>query len=239
MATRMHARVAVIQLLYAKELGNEKILEQAQAFFDERKIRNKQQQFALSLLHGVCQYEYIIVQVMNVFLKTWDIDRLGVIEKNILKLGIYELLETDTEEAIVINEAIELTKIFNITDAFRLINGVLDAVAKTSADKIADLIQSYKHNIPMQSIGINTQQITYNTQSRTQDASLNAIVVNKQSQQTHAGNSENKKLKLYEQKSNSKIQKKSKLNKPSNKKPRKSPKTSSIKTTQYNDKVNT
>lgn len=236
MATRMHARVAVIQLLYAKELGNEKILEQAQAFFDERKIRNKQQQFALSLLHGVCQYEYIIVQVMNVFLKTWDIDRLGVIEKNILKLGIYELLETDTEEAIVINEAIELTKIFNITDAFRLINGVLDAVAKTSADKIADLIQSYKHNIPMQSIGINTQQVT---QSRTQDTSLNAIVVNKQSQQTHAGDSENKKLKLYEQKSNSKIRKKSKLNKPSNKKPRKSPKTSSIKTTQYNDKVNT
>ncbi len=236
MATRMHARVAVIQLLYAKELGNEKILEQAQAFFDERKIRNKQQQFALSLLHGVCQYEYIIVQVMNVFLKTWDIDRLGVIEKNILKLGIYELLETDTEEAIVINEAIELTKIFNITDAFRLINGVLDAVAKTSADKIADLIQSYKHNIPMQSIGINTQQVT---QSRTQDTSLNAIVLNKQSQQTHAGDSENKKLKLYEQKSNSKIQKKSKLNKPSNKKPRKSPKTSSIKTIQYNDKVNT
>lgn len=232
----MHARVAVIQLLYAKELGNEKILEQAQAFFDERKIRNKQQQFALSLLHGVCQYEYIIVQVMNVFLKTWDIDRLGVIEKNILKLGIYELLETDTEEAIVINEAIELTKIFNITDAFRLINGVLDAVAKTSADKIADLIQSYKHNIPMQSIGINTQQVT---QSRTQDTSLNAIVLNKQSQQTHAGDSENKKLKLYEQKSNSKIQKKSKLNKPSNKKPRKSPKTSSIKTIQYNDKVNT
>ena len=236
MATRMHARVAVIQLLYAKELGNEKILEQAQAFFDERKIRNKQQQFALSLLHGVCQYEYIIVQVMNVFLKTWDIDRLGVIEKNILKLGIYELLETDTEEAIVINEAIELTKIFNITDAFRLINGVLDAVAKTSADKIADLIQSYKHNIPMQSIVINTQQVT---QSRTQDTSLNAIVLNKQSQQTHAGDSENKKLKLYEQKSNSKIQKKSKLNKPSNKKPRKSPKTSSIKTIQYNDKVNT
>lgn len=232
----MHARVAVIQLLYAKELGNEKILEQAQAFFDERKIRNKQQQFALSLLHGVCQYEYIIVQVMNVFLKTWDIDRLGVIEKNILKLGIYELLETDTEEAIVINEAIELTKIFNITDAFRLINGVLDAVAKTSADKIADLIQSYKHNIPMQSIGINTQQVT---QSRTRDTSLNAIVLNKQSQQTHAGDSENKKLKLYEQKSNSKIQKKSKLNKPSNKKPRKSPKTSSIKTIQYNDKVNT
>lgn len=232
----MHARVAVIQLLYAKELGNEKILEQAQAFFDERKIRNKQQQFALSLLHGVCQYEYIIVQVMNVFLKTWDIDRLGVIEKNILKLGIYELLETDTEEAIVINEAIELTKIFNITDAFRLINGVLDAVAKTSADKIADLIQSYKHNIPMQSIVINTQQVT---QSRTQDTSLNAIVLNKQSQQTHAGDSENKKLKLYEQKSNSKIQKKSKLNKPSNKKPRKSPKTSSIKTIQYNDKVNT
>ena len=78
---------------------------------------------------------------MNIFLKTWDIERLGVVEKNILKLGIYEILYTQTERPIIINEAIELTKDFNVADASRLVNGVLDSISKS--DK-ADIEQKVK-----------------------------------------------------------------------------------------------
>ncbi|RDU62204.1 transcription antitermination factor NusB [Helicobacter sp. MIT 14-3879] len=141
MATRMQARVAVVQLLYAKELGNDSAIDHAAVFLDDRKIRHKQQEFALSLLYGICKYETIIMQVMQAFVKEWDIKRLGIVEKNILKIGIFELLETTTQEAIVINEAIELTKVFNIEDAFRLVNGVLDSIAKASVDDIARLIE--------------------------------------------------------------------------------------------------
>lgn len=144
MATRKQAREAVIQILYAKELGNDKAMMQAKYFLDEQKIRNKQQEFALNLLNGVCEQEYKLEKIMNVFLKTWDIDRLGVIEKNILKLGIYELQQTNTQKAVVINEAIELTKSFNVVDAFRLVNGVLDSVAKTDSTTLEQLIEEYE-----------------------------------------------------------------------------------------------
>ncbi|RDU64044.1 transcription antitermination factor NusB [Helicobacter didelphidarum] len=156
MATRKQAREAVIQLLYAYELGNDNVLEQAIAFLDAQKIRHKQQNFALSLLHGVLSHRILLMQVIEVFLKTWDIERLGAIEKVILSLGIYELLQTDTQEAIIINEAIELTKSFGLSDASKLINGILDSVAKTGIDVIADKIQLRQKELELQSQ--NTQE---------------------------------------------------------------------------------
>ena len=141
MATRKQAREAIIQILYAKELGNDKAIEQAETFLNAQKIRNKQQDFALNLLHGICNEERKIADIINVFLKSWDLSRLGVIEKNIIKLGVYELLQTNTQKAVIINEAIELTKSFNVQDAFRLVNGILDSVAKTDSKTLDELIQ--------------------------------------------------------------------------------------------------
>lgn len=168
MATRKQAREAVIQILYAKELGNEQAIEQAKYFLDEQKIRNKQQEFALTLLHGVCHQESEIVRIMNVFLKTWDIERLGVIEKNILKLGIYELKQTNTQQAVVINEAIELTKSFNVQDAFRLVNGVLDSIAKTDSKVLEKLMQEYEQTQQdkQQEINIKETQIVEKTYTK-------------------------------------------------------------------------
>ncbi len=142
MATRKQAREAIIQILYAIELGNDNAINQAELFLNEQKIRNKQQEFALSLLNGVCENETLLLKIINTFLKTWNVDRLGVIEKNILKLGIYELLKTNTQKAVIINEAIELTKVFNVDDASKLVNGVLDAISKNTLDSILELINS-------------------------------------------------------------------------------------------------
>lgn len=159
MATRKQAREAIIQILYAKELGNDKAIEQAEAFLNAQKIRNKQQEFALTLLHGICNEEKRIADIINVFLKTWDISRLGVIEKNIIKLGVYELLQTNTQKAVIINEAIELTKSFNVQDAFRLVNGILDSVAKTDPKTLDDLIQKQEQ--------IHTEKLTQDSMQQT------------------------------------------------------------------------
>lgn len=141
MATRMQAREAVVQLLYARELGNDKALEQAHSFLYESKIRNKQQEFALALLYGICDSETIILQIMDMFLTSWNTERLGIIEKNILKLGIYELLETTTQRAVIINESIELTKNFNLSEASGLVNGVLDSIAKKNVKGLNNFLQ--------------------------------------------------------------------------------------------------
>ena len=72
----------------------------------------------------------ILDKVMGKFLANWRLERLGVSTKLILRLGIWELLNTETPSNIVINEAIELAKCFAETDAYKFINGILDEVAK-------------------------------------------------------------------------------------------------------------
>ncbi|MWV61639.1 transcription antitermination factor NusB [Helicobacter saguini] len=142
MATRTQAREAVIQLLYACEMGCDSMEKLSEIVLDDFKLKDKHGEFAMSLYHGVLEREKILVQVMASFLKSWDITRLGVVEKCVLMLGIYELLESNLDNAVVINEAIELTRTFNVGDAAKLVNGVLDSISKKSADEIADMIES-------------------------------------------------------------------------------------------------
>lgn len=130
MATRHQAREAVIGLLYAYDLGNPEIKKFAEDILEEKKIRNKQREFALSLFKGAVEHLETIDEAIKKHLESWDIERLGHIEKAILRLGAYELLYTDLDPAIVINEAVELAKKLGAEQSPKFINGVLDAIAK-------------------------------------------------------------------------------------------------------------
>ena len=59
---------------------------------------------------------------------SWRLDRMATVDRNILRVAIYELMETDTPKSVVINEALEVTKRFSAPDAVSFVNGVLDAV---------------------------------------------------------------------------------------------------------------
>lgn len=130
MATRTQAREAVVSLLYAYDSGNEEIVSLAPEILDEKKIKNKQQEFALSLFNGALQKLSKVDEQISKHLKEWDIQRIGGIERAILRLGVYELCFTPTDAPIVINEAIELAKLYGSDNAPRFINGVLDAIVK-------------------------------------------------------------------------------------------------------------
>ena len=130
MATRHQAREAVIGLLYAYDLGNPEIKKFAEDILEEKKIRNKQREFALALFKGAVEHLDTIDEAIQKHLESWDIERLGYIEKAILRLGGYELLYTDLDPAIIINEAVELAKKLGAEQSPKFINGVLDAIAK-------------------------------------------------------------------------------------------------------------
>ncbi len=130
MATRHQAREAVIGLLYAYDLGNPEIKKFAEDILEEKKIRNKQREFALGLFRGVVEHLPAIDEEIAKHLESWDMDRLGHIERAILRLGTFELLHTDLDPAIVINEAVELAKKLGTEQSPKFVNGVLDAVAK-------------------------------------------------------------------------------------------------------------
>ena len=65
------------------------------------------------------------------FLENWSLYRLGTIERNVLRLGAWELLNSDIPTPIVMNESVDLAKFFSSTKAGRFVNGVLDRFAKS------------------------------------------------------------------------------------------------------------
>ncbi len=130
MATRHHARMAVVSLLYAYDLGNQTIAEFTDEILEDKKIRNKQKEFAMTLFRGVMDNLETIDTSIETHLKEWDFDRLGSIERATLRLGAYEILYGELDTAVVINEAIEITKAFGTEQSPKFINGVLDAISK-------------------------------------------------------------------------------------------------------------
>ncbi|CAM4029234.1 transcription antitermination factor NusB [Arcobacter cloacae] len=130
MATRTQARESVIGLLYAYDLGNEGIVKFVDEILEEKKIRNQQKEFALKLFNGtVTNIEKIDNEIIT-HLNQRTLDDLGSVEKSILRLAIYEILFEDLPKAIIINEAIELSKRLASDGAPKFVNGLLDKVIK-------------------------------------------------------------------------------------------------------------
>ena len=130
MATRHQARMAVVSLLYAYDLGNQSIADFSDEIMEEKKIRNKQRDFAMDLFRGVVEHLEKIDEAIVKHLKDWDFDRLGSIERATLRLGEYEIMFGELDSAVIINEAIEVTKAFGSEQSPKFINGVLDAISK-------------------------------------------------------------------------------------------------------------
>ncbi len=130
MATRTQARESVIGLLYAYDLGNEAIAKFSDEILEDKKIRNKQKDFALKLFNGTIENLLIVDKEIEEHLKQREISDVGSVEKAILRLSIYEILFSDLDKPIIINEAIELSKRLASDNAPRFINGVLDSIQK-------------------------------------------------------------------------------------------------------------
>ena len=130
MATRTQARESVVGLMYAYDLGNEAIAKHSDVILEDKKIRNKQKDFALSLFKGTMENLSKIDEEITLHLKQRDITEVGSVEKAILRLSVYEILFTPLDKPIIINEAIELCKRLASDNAPKFINGLLDKVSK-------------------------------------------------------------------------------------------------------------
>jgi N utilization substance protein B len=131
MATRTQARTAVVQMLYALDLGNNDMKPQAQDYLFERKIKGQKSEFAMNLFNGVLEnLEKIDEVISNHLSKDWEFSRLDNVDKAILRLGVYEILFTDLPYQVAINEAVEIAKLLSTQNSTKFINGMLDKIAK-------------------------------------------------------------------------------------------------------------
>ena len=89
---------------------------------------------AALLAEGTWDNRVHIDAVISASSTKWRIERMPVVDRNILRLGVYELLHTDLSVAIVISEAVELAKTFSTAKSGSFVNGVLSAVAEGKSD---------------------------------------------------------------------------------------------------------
>ena len=84
--------------------------------------------FVSGLVNGVISKRIEIDELANKYLEDWDISRLGFTDQAIIRMGIYEIMWTDTPDITCIDEAVELSKEYSDEKVCKMINGVLDKV---------------------------------------------------------------------------------------------------------------
>jgi N utilization substance protein B len=92
-------------------------------------------EFVNDLVEGTLKYKKEIDEIANKYLNNWSIDRLGKTDQAILRMGIYELIYTDTPDIVCINEAVELAKSYSDDKVKNMINGVLDNIMDNKENK--------------------------------------------------------------------------------------------------------
>ena len=130
--TRHEQRYKAMTILYQAFLYKNNSIE-----YDIKDIIHEQldedNKFIEMLVNGVMENIKEIDEIANKYLENWDINRLGYTDQAILRMGIYEIIKTDTPDITCIDEAIELSKEYSDDRVCKMINGVLDKVYHSKA----------------------------------------------------------------------------------------------------------
>jgi N utilization substance protein B len=127
MNRRTRGREIALQVLYLLE-QNPSVDRAAVDRFINRRCRDAHlSAFAHALVRGVLEKQPQIDAVISHFAENWKLDRMTVIDRNIIRLGAYEILfESELPTRIAINEALELAKRYSTAQSSRFVNGILD-----------------------------------------------------------------------------------------------------------------
>jgi N utilization substance protein B len=134
-ATRHRAREVALQMLYHWEVGGVGMAEVLRSWpalsEDAARLPEPLQAFAARLADGTAAAIASIDPLISEAASSWRIERMNVVDRLILRLAIFELVqERDTPASVIINEAIELARSFSADEAVPFVNGVLDAVRR-------------------------------------------------------------------------------------------------------------
>ena len=126
--SRRKGRELAVQMLYQWEISEEPVARVQESFWKLREAADKTRSLAQRLLTGTVEHLGEIDELITKHAEHWRLPRMAVVDRNILRLAIYEFLYEEVPKRVVINEALEVTKRFSSPDAVQFVNGVLDAV---------------------------------------------------------------------------------------------------------------
>ncbi len=122
----------VLKILYQAEITRRDINIASDVFWSEKeKIEKVVREFSDFLTQGIEKHLLAIDEMIKKYATNWQLDRMAVIDRNILRLGVYEILfAEEIPPKVTINEMVELAKKFGDAESGKFVNGILDKIHK-------------------------------------------------------------------------------------------------------------
>ena len=131
MRKRTKAREYALQILYQLDVTRAQVQQVLQDFWTVHPAPSDVRSFASQVVQGTMQHADEINQLIVRHADNWDIARMAIVDRNILRMGAYELLYAEeVPPKVCLNEAVELAKRFGDEESSKFVNGILDTIHK-------------------------------------------------------------------------------------------------------------
>ncbi len=130
MGTRHRARQYAVQLLFQLDATGDEPARSLPLFWEARPAPGEVVRFTEELVRGSWEHRESLDAVLEESASNWKVERMAMVDRNILRLALFELLHGGTPSPVVLDEAIELAKEFGNADSGTFVNGILDAVRR-------------------------------------------------------------------------------------------------------------
>ena len=131
MGTRRKARECALQMLFAADVTKASGEVVTRNFWDELgepDTEDLMRTFSVNLTLGTLRELETVDDKIRTRAEHWRIERMAIVDRNVLRLAVYEFLFEETPNTVVINEALEIARRFSTFEATQFINGILDAI---------------------------------------------------------------------------------------------------------------
>ena len=126
MSRRSRARQVAFQVLYQDDLNPRSNPGASDELIEKRLRSDELIEFSRSLVSGVRDHCQEMDKLIEQVAENWSLKRMAATDRNVLRLGAYEILHTDTPDRVAIDEAVELAKRFGSAQSAQFVNGILD-----------------------------------------------------------------------------------------------------------------
>lgn len=129
MRKRTQARECALKILYQTDITQYPLDDILPSFWESNPVPDDVRQFAEYLVRGTYKHRAAIDQKIIQYTENWDLERMAVIDRNLLRFSVYELLYMDDiPPKVTINEAVNIAKKYSQADAGKFVNGILDKI---------------------------------------------------------------------------------------------------------------
>src|SRR5215212_3725320 len=133
MGSRRKARECALQMLFAADVSQTRPDELVRIYWTElgdADVEEHAREFATRLVTGTLSHLVELDERIKSRAEHWRISRMAVVDRNILRLAVYEFMHEPTPRTVAINEALEIARRFSTYEATQFINGILDAIKR-------------------------------------------------------------------------------------------------------------